>query len=120
MADEFVFESQRVEHAGLAEHDRVLERSAERKAALSQHLDFFQKTERPRRRDLIDKRPLVEIERLLLMTKQRMIEADRVADLEAIRRVQLDALVALLQLNLAKNLNRLARRRQLANARVLN
>ena len=45
-----------IEDAGLAEHDGVLERAAEREAALPQHLDFLQEPERARRRDLVDKR----------------------------------------------------------------
>ena len=55
MADELVLEPQRVvEHAGFAEHDGVVERSAERQSALPEHLDFLQEAERPRRRDLFD------------------------------------------------------------------
>ena len=62
VADELVLEPQRVEHAGLAEHDRVLERAAERQAALAQHLDFLQEPERARRRDLVDEHLLVEVD----------------------------------------------------------
>ncbi len=62
VADELVFEPQRVEHAGLAEHDRVLERAAERQAALAQHFHFLQEPERARRRDLVDEHLLVEID----------------------------------------------------------
>ena len=83
---ELVLEPQRIQHAGLAEHNRVLERTTERQAALAQHFDFLQEAERARRRDLIDEHLLVEVHRLLLMPQQRVIEADRVADLEAIRR----------------------------------
>ena len=57
---ELVLEPQRIEHAGLAEDDRVLERAAERQAALAQHLDFLQEAERPRRRNLVDEHLLVE------------------------------------------------------------
>ena len=51
----------------------------------------------------------VEIERLLLVPQQRMVEADGVADLEAIRRIHGDPLVAVLHLHLPQDLNRLAR-----------
>ena len=83
---ELVVEPQRIEHAGLAEHDGVLERPAERHAALAQHFDFLQEPERPRRRNLVDEHLLVEVERLLLVPQQRVVEADRVGDLEAIGR----------------------------------
>ena len=57
VADELVLEAQRVvQHAGLAEDDRVLERAAERQAVLPQHLDVLQERERARRRDLLDER----------------------------------------------------------------
>jgi hypothetical protein len=55
VADELVLEPQGVvQHAGVAEDDRVVERAAERQAALPQHLDFLQEAERARRRDLLD------------------------------------------------------------------
>ena len=120
VAHELVLEPQRIEHAGLAEDDRVLERAAEREPALAQHLDFLQEAERPRRRDLVDEHVLVEVDRLLLMPEQRMIEADRVADLEAIGRIEGDALVALLELHRPEDLDRLARRGELLHAGVLN
>ena len=63
---------------------------------------------------------LVEIERLLLMPQQRMIEADRVADLEAIGRIDRDALVAVLHLDRPQDLDRLARRAEFLHAGVLN
>ena len=101
VAHELVLEPQRVEHAGFAEDDGVLERAAERQAALAQHLDFLQEAERPRRRDFVDEHLFVEVHGLLLMTKQRMVEADRVADLQPIGRVERDALVAVLHLDAA-------------------
>ena len=101
VADELVLEPKRVEHAGLAEHDGVLERAAERQAALPQHFDFLQEAERARRRDLVDEHLLVEIQRLLLVPQQRVVEADGVADLEAVGRIERDALVAVLHLNAA-------------------
>ena len=53
--DELVLEAQRVvQHAGLAEHDRVVERAAEREAVLPKHLHVLQERERARRRDLLD------------------------------------------------------------------
>ena len=59
VAHELVLEPQRVvQHARLADHDRVLERAAEREAVLPQHLDFLQEAEGARRRDLLDERRL--------------------------------------------------------------
>ena len=49
-----------------------------------------------------------------------MVEPDGVADLEAVRRVHRDALVALLHVHLTQHLDRLARRRQLFDAGILN
>ena len=120
VADELVLEPQRVEDAGLPEHDRVLERAAERQALLAQHLDFLQEAERPRRRDLVHERLLIHVHRLLLVTEERVVEADRVGDAEAIGREERDALVALLNLDLTKDLDRLARHTEVLHARVLN
>ena len=85
VADEFVFESERVvEHAGFAEHDRVIERAAERQTVLPQHFDVLQERERSRRRDLFDEALFGDSERSRLMTQQRMVVADAVGDLEVI------------------------------------
>ncbi len=73
--DEFVLEPERIQDAGLAQHDGVFERAAERQSTLAQHLDFLQEAERAGRRDFIDEDRFVEIDRLLLMAQQRMIEA---------------------------------------------
>src|SRR5687768_5581663 len=54
------------------------------------------------------------------MTEHRVIEADGVADLEAIGRIEGDALVTLLELNLAEHLDGLARRVLRLHAGVLN
>ena len=43
VAHELVIEAQRVEDAGVADDDRVLERAAERQPLLAQPLDFFRK-----------------------------------------------------------------------------
>src|SRR5262245_46291862 len=60
VADELVFEAQRaVEDAGVANHDRVVERSAQRQTVLAQHLHFLQEGERARWRDLVDERVFV-------------------------------------------------------------
>src|SRR5690349_10522842 len=100
VADELVIESKGiVEDAGLAENHRVFERAAERQAVLPQHLDVLQERERPRRRDLLDERLLGDAQGPRLMTKQRVIVADAVSDLEMIRRVDRDALVAARQRN---------------------
>ena len=56
VAHELVFEPERVQHAGLTDDDGVVERSAEREPVLPQHLDFLEEAERPRRRDVFDKR----------------------------------------------------------------
>ena len=58
--DELVLEAQRIEDAGLTEHDGVLERTAQRQPALTQHFHFLQEAERARRRNLVDEHLLVE------------------------------------------------------------
>ena len=56
VADELVFEPERVvQHAGLAEHDGIVERAAERQAVLPQHLDVLEEREGARRRQFFDK-----------------------------------------------------------------
>ena len=55
VADELVLEAERVvQHAGLADHDGVVERAAEREALLAQRLDFLEERERARRGNLVD------------------------------------------------------------------
>ena len=105
VADELVLEAQGVvEDAGLAEHDRVVERAAEREPALAQHLHFLQEAERPRRRDLLDERLVGDPHRPGLMPEERVIEADAVGDLEVIRRIERDPLVPLRQRDRAETL----------------
>jgi hypothetical protein len=53
------------------------------------------------------------------MPQEGMVEADRVADLESIRRIERDALVALLNLDVPQDLDCLARHAELFHARVL-
>jgi hypothetical protein len=65
--------------------------------ALPQHLDFLQEAERPRRRDLLDEALFRDPHRARLVAQQRVVEADAVGDLEVIRRVERDALVAVRQ-----------------------
>ena len=52
VAHELVFEAQRVQHAGVADDDGVLERAAERQAVLAQPLHFLQEAEGARRGDV--------------------------------------------------------------------
>ena len=87
--------------------------------ALPQHLDFLQEPEGPRRRDLLDEAVLGNPHRPRLMAQQRMIEADAVGDLEVIRRIQRDALVAVGQRNRPQHLEEAARRRQLPDTRLI-
>src|SRR5207244_6209140 len=95
VADELVLEAKRViQDTGIAEDDRVVERSAEGEAALSQHLDFLQEAEGARRRNVLDKTLLGDPHRSRLMPQQWMIEADAVGHLEVIRRVERNALVS--------------------------
>ena len=96
VADELVLEAQRVvQHAGLSEHDRVVERAAERQAALPQHLDFLQEAKRAGRRNLLDERLFRDLHRPRLMPDERVIEADAVGDLEVVGRIERDPLVPL-------------------------
>src|SRR5688572_26326874 len=57
VANELIVEPQRVvQHAGVADDDRVLERTAKRQPLLSKHLHFFQEREGARRCDLVHER----------------------------------------------------------------
>ena len=83
VTDKLVFEPQGVvQHARLAQHDRVIERPAERQAVLPQHLDVLQERERARRRDLLEKGLLGDAQRPGLMPQERVVVADAVGDLE--------------------------------------
>ena len=95
MADELVGKAKRVvQHARLADHDRVLERAAERQAVLAKHLDVLEERERPRRGHLLDEGLLGDAQSARLVPEQRMIVADAIGHLEMVRRIQRDALVA--------------------------
>ena len=121
VADELVLEAQRVvEDAGLAEDDRVVERAAERQAVLPQHLDVLEEREGARRRQLLGERFLGDAQRARLVPQQRVIVADAVGDLEVIRRVERDALVAARQRDRPDDLQVLARRLQPLHARFVN
>ena len=74
VADEFVFETQRIQHAGVADHDGVLERAAERQAVLAQPLHFLEEAEGARRGDVIRERCFGDALRARLVPQQRMIE----------------------------------------------
>ena len=104
VTDELVLEPQRVQHAGVANDDGVLERAAQRQAVLAQHLHFLQEAERARRRDALREALLGDPLGARLVAQQRMVEADRVADLEVIRRIDRDALVAAGDLHRPQNL----------------
>ena len=95
VADELVFVPEGVvQHAGVADDDRVFERAAERQPLLPHHLDFLEEAERARRRDLLDERLLGDANRPRLVAQQRMVERDAVGDLEVIRRIHRNPLVA--------------------------
>jgi len=67
---------------------------AERQAVLPKHFDVFQERERARRRDIFDERLFGDPQRPRLVPEQRVVVADAVGDLEMVRRVERDALVA--------------------------
>ena len=120
MADELVFKPQGVvEHARVPKHDRVVERSAQRQALLTQHLDFLQEPERASRRDLLDERLFRHANGSRLVSEERMIEADAVRDLEVIGGVQRDPLVALRQRNRPDHFQVLPRRGEPLHARLV-
>src|SRR5262249_42353344 len=120
VAHELVLEPERVvQHARLAEDDRIVERAAEREPALTEHLDFLQEPERPRRRDFLDERLVGDLHRPRLVADERVVEADAVGDLEVVRRIQRDPLVALAQRDRPQHLQILFRRRQFSDARLV-
>ena len=91
----------------------------ERQTALPQHLDFLQESERPRRRDLFDETLFGNPHRPRLVPEERMVEADAVGDLEVIRRIERDPLVALRERNRTQHLQIPARRLQAFHARLV-
>ena len=95
VADAFVFEAQRVQHAGVADDDGVLERAAQRQPLLAHPLHFLQEAEGAGRGDVVGEALLGDPGGARLVAQQRVVEADGVADLEVIRRVDGDVLVAL-------------------------
>ena len=103
VANKLVFEPQRVQHAGVANDDGVLERAAERQAVLAQPLDFLQEAERARGRDVVGEGGFGNALGARLVPQQRMVKADGVADLEVIRRVDGNALVAVGNLHRLQN-----------------
>ena len=118
VADELVLEAERVEGAGVADDDRVLERAAERQSLLPQPLHFLQEAERARRGDVLGEALFRDPLGPRLVAQQRMIEADRVAHLEVVRRIDRDALVAARNLERLEDLQILARRRPAASRRL--
>jgi hypothetical protein len=98
----------------------VLERTAEREAVLTQHLDVLEEREGARRRDLLDERLLGDAERARLVPQQRVVVADAVGDLEVIRREQRNPLVAARNRNRPDDLQILARRLQGLQPRLVN
>ena len=102
---ELVVEAQGiVEHARVADDDRVLERSSKGEPLLAHHLDLLEEAERARRRNLLDERLLRQPNRSRLVAKHRMVERDAVSDLEVIRRVERDPLVSARQRDRLKHL----------------
>src|SRR4029079_8057390 len=119
-ADELVLEAEGVvQRAVLPDHDALVERAAEREAALAEHLDFLQEAERPRRRDLLDEAVLGDPHRPRLVADKRVIYATAVVDLEMIGGVERNPLVPLAQRNRPQHLEELLRRRQLLDARLV-
>ena len=119
VAHELVLEPQGVQDARIADDDGVLERSAERQAALPQPLHFLQEAEGAGRGDVLGEALLGDPLGARLVLEQRMVEADGVADLEVIRRVNRNALVAGRDLHRLQDLQVLARRGELLDARFL-
>ena len=118
---EFVFEAESVvQHAGLAEHDGVVERPAKREPVLTEHFHVLEKRERPRWSDFFDEAVFGDAQRAGLMAEQRMIEADAVGDLEVIRRVQRNPLVPARDRNRTDDLQIGPRRRERLHTRFLN
>ena len=86
VADELVGKAQAllVQHPVLADHDRVLERAAERQAARPQLLDPLGEAEGAGARDLGLEVVGAEAHLQRLAVDQRMVELDLAVDLEAV------------------------------------
>ena len=120
VAHELVLEAQLVvEDAGLADHDRVLEAAAERQAALAQELHLAQEAEGARRCDLLGEAARRHPQRERLVPQQRVVEADRVADLEVLARDEPRALGAVNHLDGLLDPQQLARHRERPQPRLV-
>jgi hypothetical protein len=98
----------------------AFERPAKGQPVLPQHLDVLQEREGARRRDVLDEAVFGDAQRARLVPQQRVVVADAVGDLEVVRRVERDPLVAARERNRPDDLQVLARGRQLLHARFLN
>src|SRR5690606_32898688 len=109
--DEFIFVTQTVlvEDTVFINHDRVLDTATQGKVVGTQKLDVTHEPKGPRTADLLDERRAGEIHarRLGAPTENRMIEIDLEADLEAFKRHEGRALVAVLNGDLALDANEL-------------
>ena len=121
MPHELVVEAQRVvQHAGVADDNRVLERAAEREALLAHPLHFLQETEGARGRDVVDERVFRQPDSARLVAQQRMVERDAVGHLEMVRRIDRNALVAARQRERLENLQVAPRGWQPLDAGLMN
>jgi hypothetical protein len=120
VAHELVLEAQLVvEHTGLADHHGVLEAAAEREPGLAQQLHFPQEAEGARGGDEVGEAARRDAQRQRLVPQQRVVEADRVADLEVVARHEPRALGAVDHLDRARDAQQLARHRERPQAHLV-
>src|SRR5215470_7449744 len=98
-----------VEHAGLSQHDRILERAAANQAARLQHLDLVIETERSSRRDRISVVAARQFNLQALFPNQRMRKIDIVLDREFFRWIDTERLFAIFENELFGDTNILPR-----------
>src|SRR5215467_5158555 len=90
VADELVAVAQAVQGAAVAEHDRVVKRTAAGQAVLAHQPEVPEEAVRPCRRELLDARPLGGRPREALRPDRRMVVVQAVADPERVRRHDMD------------------------------
>ena len=103
----------------MADDNRVLHRATEREAIAVKGFNFAQEAEGARWRDLLREATGCDDECLLLFTDQRVLEIDRVGDLETIRRVDCYEFILFFDTKRLQDLDKLSRRLLYTNSSLV-
>src|SRR5262245_3224055 len=90
VADELVAVTEPVQRAAVAEHDRIVQRSAASQAVLSHETEVPEEAVGPGRGELLDERPLRRRPGKDLHSDRWMVVVERIADAERVRRHEMD------------------------------